>query len=83
MGFDASVSESYKSAISRTEAELAVARNVEAKCLADVRAEDAERDKDRAEKRTEKAESRVRIMMLVGVLGGLSAAAKSVYDLLK
>ena len=73
----------YDHASDALEARLAVAREHRAACLADVEAADAKRDKEKAEARADKAESRARILMLVGVLGGLTAAAKIIVDLLK
>jgi len=73
----------YDHAGAALEARLAVAKKHRATCLADVEAEDARHDKEKAETRADKAESRARILMLVGVLGGLSAAAKIIHDLVK
>lgn len=66
----------HEAAISGIEVRLAVAENRKATCLADVRAEDAERAAVAADKRGN-------TMFLIGMAGIVMTAAKIIYDFLK
>jgi len=76
IGFDLSVAESYKDAISQAESELSVVRNQEDQYLGDIRAEDAERALEE-----ERAKTRIGHWMLL--LGLLLTAANVIYNFLK
>jgi hypothetical protein len=76
LSFKPDTQKSYKHAISTTKAELAMANANRASCLADVRAEDAERELKR--ERIKHRETR-----FMAVAAFLVTVAKVIYDLLK